>query len=379
MPRKGSRAAPARSLAVLPIAAIGLALLVAACTSAPPVAADPSPIATREAGTITVAALLDLSGNRAPKGDAQRNAMQQWADAQRGTPRVKLRIVDVAGSNAKLLLELKHLSEAGDTDAVVIAVPAILDDALSRAVGLLGRPVLFTLPVADPVTVGEGGRWMFGLAPSPDALARLAVDSLPSRATPAIVVTSGTLVAGRDELAITSVFRAQERPMPFVMSAAPDQRDVFTQRFRPFARTGSAVFFTGAASDYLSPVRLIPSDATGGPSVFLSYLTDANDAGRLGDVSPAVRWPALRRAIGSALGSPALSATDALALLATTSDGPYDAERSRARIEDGTFAGMAATYSFTRSRHVAVDSTDIALVAWQSGRIVAAPPIGVSR
>ena len=360
-------------------AALGLALVLAACTSAPPVIAVPSPIATHEAGTISVAALLDLSGSRAPKGDAQRSAMQQWADAQRGTPRVKLRIVDVAGSDAKVLLELKRAAEAGDTDAIIIAVPAILDSELSRAVGLLGRPVLFTLPVPDPVGVGEDGRWMFGLAPSPEALARVAVDSLPSRTTPAIVVTSGTLVAGRDELAITSVFRAQERPLPFVMSAAPEQRDVFTQRFKPLARAGSAVFFTGAAADYLSPVRLIPSGAAGGPSVFLSYLTDANDASRLGDVSPAVRWPALRRAIGSALGSQALSATDALALLATTSEGRYDAERSRARIEDGTFAGMAATYSFTRSRHTGVDSTDIALAAWESGRIVAAQPIGVTR
>ena len=379
MPRKGSRAAPARSLAVIRLAALGLALLLAACTSAPPVAADPGPIATHQAGTISVAALLDLSGNRAPKGDAQRNAMQQWADAQRGTPRVKLRIVDVAGSDAKVLLELKRATEAGDTDAIIIAVPVILDSALSRAVGLLGRPVLFTLPVPDPVTVGEDGRWMFGLAPSPEALARVAVDALLSRTTPAVVVTSGTLVAGRDELAITSVFRSQERLLPLVMSAAPEQRDAFTQRFKAFARTGSAVFFTGAAFDYLSPVRLIPSGTTGGPSVFLSYLTDANDASRLGDVSPAVRWPALRRAIGSALGSQALSATDALALLASTSEGPYDAERSRARIEDGTFTGMAATYSFTRSRHTGVDSTDIALAAWEGGRIVAAQPIGVTR
>ncbi len=361
------------------IATLGLALLLSACTSALPVTADPSPSATREAGTITVAALLDLSGNRAPKGDGQRSAMQQWADTQRGTPRVKLRIIDVAGSDAKVLLELKHLSEAGDTDAVIIAVPAILDDALSRAVGLLGRPVLFTLPVHDPDTIGEGGRWMFGLAPSPDALARVVVDALPSRTTPAIVVTSGTRVAGRDEIAITSVFRAQERPMPFVMSAAPDQRDAFTQRLRTVARAGSAVFFAGAAFDSLPLVRLIPSDATGGPSVFLSYLTDANDAGRLGDVSPAVRWPALRRSIGSALGSQALSATDALALLAITGDVPYDPERSRASIEDGTFAGMAATYSFTRSRHTGVDRTDIALAAWESGRIVAAQPIGVTR
>ena len=353
--------------------AIGVAL--AACTAAPPVAADPSPTATHEAGTIAVTVLLDLSGNRAPKGDLQRSAMQQWADAQRGTPRVKLRVVDVAGSDAKLVLELKRAAEAGDTDAVVIAVPAILDDALARAVGLLGRPVLFTLPVPDPVTGGAAGRWMFGLAPSPDALARVTVDSLPTQATPAIVVTGGTLVGGREELAIMSVFRSQERPLPFVLSAASDQRDVFIQRLRPFAHAGSVVFFTGAASDYLSPVRLIPSEAT----VLLSYLTDANDAGRLGDAAAATRWPALRRPIGSALGTHAATATDALALIASAGDGTGDPERTRAKIEGGTFAGIATTYSFTASRHSGVDLTEITLVAWEGGRLVAARPIGAVR
>ena len=356
-----------------------LMVLLAACAPAAPVTIEPSPVATHEAGTINVTALLDLSGNRAPKGDAQRNGMQQWADAQRGAPRLKLRIVDVAGSDAKLLLELKHLSEAGVTDAVIIGVPAVIDDGLSRAVALLARPVLFTLPIPDPLTVGESGRWMFGLAPSLDALARVTVDSLPARTTPAIVVTSGTLVAGREELAITSMFRTQERPAPLVLSAAPDQRDLFAQRFRTVARSGSVVFFTGAAFDYLSPVRLIPSDATNGPSVFLSYLTDASDANRLGDGASIVRWPALRRAIGTSTGMQAATAADALALLVSAGDGTGDAERSRAKIEGGTFAGIATTYSFTPSRHSGVDQGDLALVAWEGGRIVAARPIGASR
>jgi len=308
--------------------------------------------------------------------------MQQWVDAQRGVRRVKLRIVDVGGSDAKLVLELKRAAEAGDTDAFVIGVPTIVGDAFSQAVGLAKRPVLFTLPVPDPAAAGDGGRWMFGLAPSPDALARATIDALPSRATPTVVVTNGTLVAGREELALTSAFRAQERPMPFVMSAAPDQRDTFGQRFRTFARAGSAVFFTGPASDYLSPARLSPlnlSESASGQSVFLSYLTDANDASRLGDAALATRWPALRRTLGSALGSHAASATDALALLLSAGDGTGDAERSRARIEGGTFAGIAATYSFTPSRHTGADQADITLVAWENGRIVSARPIGAAR
>lgn len=331
---------------------------------------------TREPGTIAVTALLDLSGSRGPKGDAQRNAMQQWADAHRGSPRVKLRIVDVAGSDAKVLLELKHAADSGDADAVVIGVPATVDDPFARAVGLLARPVLFTLPVVDPVTAGESGRWMFGLAPSPDALARVTVDALPAT-TPAIVVTSGTLVSGREELAIGAVFRREERPLPFVMSDAADQKD-FAQRFRPYARAGSAIFFTGAASDHLSPTRSIPNDATG-PSVYLSYLTDAVDAGRLGDAAAVTRWPALRRATSTALGTHAATATDALELLASAFDAGGDPERARAKIENGTFAGIATTYSFTPSRHSGVDLAEVLLVSWENGRIVAARPAGASR
>lgn len=379
MPRKGSRAARAPSLAMMRALAIALALGLAACTSTPPSAADPTPVRTREPGTIAVTALLDLSGNRAPKGDAQRNAMQQWADAQRTAPRVKLRIVDVAGSDAKLLLELKRLAESGDADAVVIGVPTVLDEALALAVGQLGRPVLFTLPVPDPVTVGQAGAWMFGLAPSVDALARVTVDSLPSLSTPAVVVTSGTLVAGREELAITSLFRTQERPMPFVMSAAPDQRDLFTQRFRPFARAGAVVFFTGAAADYLSPVRLIPTTTASGPSVFLPYATGTSDASRLGDAAAGARWPTLRRTISSSLGTPAATAVDALAMIAAAGDPTGDAARARANLEARTFPGIATTYSFTASRHSGVDRDDIVLVAWENGHIVAARPLGTLR
>jgi hypothetical protein len=299
--------------------------------------------------------------------------MQQWADAQRGTPRVKLRIVDVAGSDAKLLLELKRAAEAGDTDAFVVGVPAILDDTLAGAIGLVRRPVLFTMPIAEPV--GDSGRWIFGLAPRPDAVARALVEALPSRGTPTIVVTSGSLAAGREELALAAIFSAAGRTPPFVMSASPDQRDTFPQRFKPFASTGSGVFFAGPAVSYLDPVRLIPTaEATTTVLLFLSYLTDANDAGRLGDAAPLARWPGLRRPTTLALGTHAATATDALAMLASSADAAGDPERSRARIEGSTFAGIATTYSFSASRHTGVDPREIVMLAWDSGRIVAARP-----
>ena len=350
---------------------VALALILAACTASPPTTSSSTPPPTREPGTYSVTALLDLSGSRGPRGDAQRTAMQQSVDAQRGTPRVKLRSVDVAGSDAKLLLELKRAADAQDTDAFVIGVPATLDDTLASAIALVGRPVLFTLPIAEPT--GPAARWIFGLAPTPDAIARVVVDALPTRSTPSIIVTNGSLAAGREELALEAVFRADGRPLPFVMSAAPDQRDTFAQRFKPFASTGSGVYFAGPALGYLDPVRIVPAaDPATTVLVFLSYLTDASDAGRLGESAPGARWPGLRRPVDRGLSTQAATATDAIALLAASADASGDPERSRSRIEGGTFAGIATTYAFSPSRHTGVDPREIALLAYENGRVVAA-------
>jgi hypothetical protein len=348
-----------------------LALILAACTASPPTTSPSTPPPTREPGTYSITALLDLSGSRGPRGDAQRTAMQQWVDAQRATPRVKLRIVDVAGSDAKLLLELKRAADAQDTDAFVVGVAATLDDTLASAIALVGRPVLFTLPIAEPT--GPAARWIFGLAPTPDAIARVLVDALPTRATPSIIVTNGSLAGGREELALEAVFRGDGRPLPFVMSAAPDQRDTFAQRFKPFAGTGSGVYFAGPAMGYLDPVRIVPApNATTTVQIFLSYLTDANDAGRLGESAPGVRWPGLRRPAVAGLGTQAATATDAVALLAASADASGDPERTRSRIEGGTFAGIATTYAFSPSRHTGVDPHEIALLAYENGRVVTA-------
>jgi len=349
---------------------IGLVIVAAACTAPAPTTIAPTPSPTREPGTYAVTAFLDLSGTRGPRGDAQRSAMQQWTDSQRGPLRLKLRIVDVAGSDAKLLVELKRAADAGDTDAFVVGVPATIDDALASAIALVKRPVLFTMPIAEPT--GDAARWMFGLAPSPDALARALVDALPARSTPAVIVSNGTLASGREELALATTFRTDGRPMPFVLSAAPEVRDTFSDRSKPFFSGGAAVFFTGSATSYLDPQRIIPAAAIAPGFEFLSYLTDASDASRLGDAAPAVRWPGLRRPSAAGSGTHAATATDALALLALNADAAGDAERTRSRIEGGTFAGIATTYAFSTSRHLGVDPREIALLAWQGGRAVIA-------
>jgi hypothetical protein len=162
------------------------------------------------------------------------------------------------------------------------------------------------------------------------------------------------------------------------MNAGPDQRDTFAQRFKPFASTGSGVFFVGPATAYLEPVRIVPAaDATTRVLVFLSYLTDANDAGRLGEPTPGVRWPGLRRPATAGLATHSATATDAVALLAASADAAGDPERSRSRIEGGTFAGIATTYAFSPSRHTGVDAREIALLAYENGRVITARPTAV--
>jgi hypothetical protein len=354
-------------------ACLAVLVLAGACAAPPPSTASPTPSPSREPGTYAVTAMLDLSGPRGPRGDLQRNAMQQWVDAQRSTLRVKLRIVDVAGSDARVLLELKRASEAGDADAFVIGVPATVDESLRAAIALVRRPVLFTMPIAAPA--GDAARWIFGLAPTPEAVARALADALPSRSTPAIVVTNGSLAAGREELALRTVFTADGRPLPFVMSAAPEVRDTFAARMRPFLGTGSALYFAGPAQSYLERERIVPSaDSSTTVIVFLSYLTDASDASRLGDSANGARWPGLRGPATAGLGTHAASARDALALLAARADPAGDAERSRSAIEGGTFAGIATTYTFSSSRHTGVDPEEIALLAWENGRVVPARP-----
>jgi len=87
-----------------------LLILLTACarTPQPVVAVSPTP----EPGLLEITVLLDLSGDRAPRGDAQRNALTLWNDlAQsrgRGQVRSKVTVVDVGGSDARLLIELRR-------------------------------------------------------------------------------------------------------------------------------------------------------------------------------------------------------------------------------------------------------------------------------
>ena len=85
-------------------------------------------------------------------------------------------------------------------------------------------------------------------------------------------------------------------------------------------------------------------------------------------------WPGLARPAAAGVGTHAATAADAIAMLAASADPLGDGERTRSRIEGGTFAGIATTYTFTASRHVGVDPHEIALLSWESGRVVVARP-----
>lgn len=371
----GSPAGPAASRAARGLV-LALAAALAACGAPAPVSiASPSPSPSREPGTLAVTALLDLSGNRTPRGDLQRTAMQQWADQQRAVaPRLRLKTVDVAGSDGRLVLELRRIAETNDADAVVIGVPVVLDDAIAGALALLRRPTFFTLPLAEPAErADEGARWAFALAPTPETVARLAVAASPATSA-TILVTDGSVIAGREAAALLAELKRQGRPAPLVVSAAADQRDV-AARLRAAAPPGAAVYFAGPPGAYLSPQRVVPPpDAARSVVSFLGYLTEPPDAARLGDAAAVTRWPGLSLAAGGSSGTHALTATDALAIVAAAATGVGDPAALRDRIEGGTFRGIATTYAFGPSRHAGADPTDLTLLAWENGRTVLARP-----
>src|SRR5205809_5327834 len=154
-------------------------MAISACTTAN-LSTTPTPAPTRDPGSLNVSALLDLSGSRAPSGAPQRDALQLWADQHAsGTPRVKLKITDVAGSPSKTVLELRREAVEARADAIIVGTSVDCDDAFAAAVQLAQVPVLFTLPILEPAT--RGGGWAFGLAPTPAQLARVVLDDAARR------------------------------------------------------------------------------------------------------------------------------------------------------------------------------------------------------
>jgi substrate-binding family protein len=360
---------------------LALALLLGACTVTNP-SVTPTPSPTREPNALNVTALLDLSGSRTPNGSPQREALQLWADQHSsGTPRVRLRIVDVAGSPSKTALELRRAAVEERADAIVVGVAVDYDDAFAAAVQLTQVPVVFTLPIPEPAT--RGGGWAFALAPTPAQLARVVLDDAALRS----VLSSGLIVSDESSTAIAERIAlmnelARRRVTPNVVTVTA--ADV-TQKVRPLLATTSIVFLAGTPSSYLEAVR----NVTIGTTVYLSYLCELGDLGDLREVAPFAVWPGSRWIAMPPLGgsataraifiqtyadragpptSVAASAYDALALLSRAAESGIDPLRVRDRLQSGTFAGVATTYAFSPGQHAGFNPSDLVLLRYVAPR-----------
>ncbi|HET8567595.1 MAG TPA: ABC transporter substrate-binding protein [Candidatus Limnocylindria bacterium] len=362
-------------------AALLLALALAACTTAPPAIPGPSP--TPEPGFLDVTALLDLSGSRAPRGEPQRNALQLWTDLDRarggGQARVRLKVVDVGGSDARVLIELRRAAVEERADAVIVGVPvSFATPAFSDAVRVAAMPVILTLPATEPSGIGAG-RWIFSVAPTPEQVARRMV--VP--ATRALVLVrddrppdpeAAALVREHEQRLLSSiVFRVGSQDQAVVARAAAD---------------AGRVYLAGPPRDWAALAPVLRTSARL-PTYVLSWLADPADLGELRELDSV--WPGAA-SLGASLvsgtrrevvrgyadrhGAPtsaALGAYDAVSALALAAErvGPDDRERLREALELVAFVGVASTYAFSETRHAGFSGDDVALYRWSGGHVVA--------
>lgn len=364
-----------------PLPAILLALILAiACVTPPPVVLTPSP--TPERGILAVTALLDLSGERAPSGASQRDALQLWVDRNPGRP-VRLDVVDVGGSDARLALEMRRAVVERHADAIVVGTPAALSiPGFPELAGAAGVPVLLTLPAPEPMDIeDEGARWIFALAPTHEALAAAAVDHASARG---LMEFSVFLELRRDapdpegdafEAEISG--RAIARVLPVRYEAVPDAEPLLAA----YVALARSVHVMGAPREHPQLAPALQAAASFA-LVYLSYLTVPSELGALRDARSL--WPSWRATVSAATGSGAeafvaayagrhgpptahaASAYDALSLIADAAArvGPDDPATLRDALEGGTFAGVATTYAFSSQRHAGADPTDLVFVRW---------------
>ncbi len=366
------------------------ALFLAACAP-PTVEITPTPSPTHEPGTTLVTVLLDLTGGRAPSGVAQRNAMQLWLDQQqlRGGPqRIRAKFVDLAGSDAQLLIELRRAAEDDRADAVVIGAPLRYDETFASALGVAQLPVLLTLPAPEP-TSRPGGGWAFALAPTYSDLARAAVSDATQRGVllPLLLASDESPPAVAERLALAAELEQRGLIAPTVVAVSAQEA---AARLRAGAAFAHSAFFTGPAATYIDATRSL---AVAGitPRVYLSYLMESSDASSLGEGADLATWPGSRNvaAVSTAPTSPeraaflqsfsarhgaastlAASAYDALALIDAAAESvgaTPDRTRLRERLEATTFAGITTRYAFTATRHAGFDTADLVYLRWSAG------------
>lgn len=375
---------------------LALATLVIAACTAPPPALLPTPTPSPEPGVLAVTALLDLSGPQSAVGVAQRDAMRLWLDRRRETgarPEVRLNVVDLAGSEARVFIELRRAVEAR-SDAVIIGVPVFYGDVLGRAIELARVPVLFTLPldVVDPVTQ-PGGNWAFALAPP---LARLAAAAIADATIRGVLAPS--LVLARDGPEPDPHASALEAEMtrrgrdPITRIALP------TDSVPPVVRSSLSVLRSAHCTAAIGACAAVARDATAlaAPTFFyLSYLATPGEVSGQSELAGRAIWPASRWINPAEGGSPerrrflsdhlerfgpasshAAAAYDALTLLAlAAANGATEVpELARAALERINMPLIATTYAFGADRHSGARPEDLAFVQWRAGSVTYALP-----
>lgn len=368
---------------------VALALALAACSAQPAViTATPSP--THEPGTTLVTVLLDLSGARAPSGVPQRNAMQLWLDQEqaRGTQqRLRAKFVDLAGSDARLLIELRRAVEDDRADAVVVGVPFAYDETFARAVGISRLPVILTLPAPEPLSQPSGG-WVFALAPTHGDLARAAVADATRRGilSPTLLASDESPAAIGERLALAKELEQRGLISPTVVVVSAQEAAARVRAGASFARS---VHFAGPAATYVDATRSLAAAGIT-PRVYLSYLMETADASALREGADLATWPGSRNvaAVGAApttaeraaflqaygarhgpASTIAATAYDAFSLIGAAADSAGatpDRARLRDRLEATTFAGITTRYAFTAARHAGFDAIDLVYLRWSS-------------
>jgi hypothetical protein len=307
--------------------------------------------------------------------------------------------VDVAGSDAKLLLELKRAATEELADAVVVGAPVTYDETLGRAIDLAALPVLFTQPL-DP-SGRAGASWTFALAPPHSRIASAQIDDALRRdvLTPSIVLTGGR--ERIDPMASALASEAERRRLdPLTRIAVASDGSV-----PPVVRSSLSVL---RSVHCLAPVSVCSAVARearslGSPAmIYLPYLTSAHEHVRDDrDLASRAVWPSSRTLIPStALATPAQAARasflkdyggrwnawpdihgaiafDALSLLAAVADdgGADDRVALRNRLGAIRMPLIASTYAFGDGRR-GPDPADLTWLRWDAGAPAIAPTFG---
>lgn len=360
--------------------------ILVACTSTAPSLPTPSP--TAEPGVLTVTALLELSGPRAPIGAQQRTAVQMWADLRaRGT--VKVTTVDVAGSDAKLLLELKRAATEELADAVVIGAAVAYDDTFGRALDLASMPVLLLQPVASDPAGRPGGKWAFVLAPGVAHLAEVHIEDARRRdvLVPSILLTDGR--QGIDAMAAALNAEAERRGLGRLtrIELASDGS------VPPVVRSSLSVLRSVHCLVPIAVCSALAREARAIGSPAMIYLPFASATDQLRDdrdLAARAVWPSSLHVYASPFardwaarqsGRPDIHAAlayDAVTLLgaAAQQSGPDDRAALRDAMEGISMPFIANAYTFRADRRIGYNAGGIAYMRWDGGAAVPAPLFG---